>query len=43
MKNAIVTMCKGLGQVLAAYHATYDRETSDLLSALAAWVTKNQD
>lgn len=42
MKSAIVTLCRGLGQMLDAFYNSYDRETSDLMSALAAWVEKNK-
>lgn len=38
---AIVTTARGLAQLLDAYYPTFDRETSDLMSALAAWVEKN--
>lgn len=41
MKAALVTLCRGLAQALDAYYNSYDRETSDLLGALAAWVEKN--
>ena len=41
MKNAIVHLCRALAQVLDAYYDNFDRETSDLLNALAAWVEKN--
>lgn len=41
MKGAILTLCKGLGQLLAAYYISLDRETSDLMRSLAAWVEKN--
>lgn len=42
MKAALVTMAKAFGQLLNAHYASFDRETSDLLNALAAWVEKNQ-
>jgi len=40
MNAAIATLAKALGQVLDAHFHTFDRETSDLLNALAAWVEK---
>lgn len=43
MKKAIATLCKALAQILDAYYAEYDRETSALMTALADWVTKNHD
>ena len=42
MKAAIVTLAKALAQILAAYYGISDREASDLMRALAAWVEKNQ-
>ena len=41
MNNAIISLCKALGQILSAHYAVYDRETSDLMAALAAYVQKN--
>ena len=41
MKNAIVHLCRALAQVLNSYYNNFDRETSDLMNALAAWVEKN--
>ena len=41
MKAAIVTLCRALGQVLDAYYNSDDRETSELMSALAAYVSKH--
>ncbi len=43
MKIALITLCKALGQALTAYHLLFDRETSDLMAALAAYVEKNQE
>jgi hypothetical protein len=43
MEKAIVTLCKALAQVLSAYYKSYDRETSDLMRALAEWVRKNEN
>jgi hypothetical protein len=42
MLKALVSAAKALGQLLDAYYNSYDRETSDLMRALAAWVEKNQ-
>jgi hypothetical protein len=41
MTKAIVSLCKALGQLLAAHYNSFDRETSDLMGALAAYVEKN--
>lgn len=42
MRKALVNMAKAFGQLLDAHYSTaFDRETSDLLNALAAWVEKN--
>lgn len=41
MKQAIVTLAKALGQVLDSYYSSFDRETSDLMAALANWVAAN--
>jgi hypothetical protein len=40
MNIAIVNLCKALGQLLNSYFNTFDRETSDLMQALAAFVEK---
>lgn len=42
MKTAILHLCKGLAQVITEYYANWDRETIDLMRALAAWVEKHQ-
>ncbi len=42
MTAALVNMCKALGQLLGAHFRSFDRETSDLMNALAAWVEKYQ-
>jgi hypothetical protein len=42
MLKALVASAKALGQLLDAYYPSFDRETSDLMRALAAWVEKNQ-
>lgn len=42
MKSALVSMAKAFGQLLNAYYADFDRETSELMRALASWVEKNQ-
>ena len=42
MTKATVTLCKALAQILSAHWGEFDRETSDLMSALAAYVTKYQ-
>jgi hypothetical protein len=42
MTQAIVALCKALGQLLNAHFASFDRETSELMRALAAWVEANQ-
>jgi hypothetical protein len=42
MSNALVNMAKAFGQLLDAHFGSFDRETSDLLNALAAWVEKHQ-
>lgn len=41
MKQAMVSLVRGLGQLLNAYYADYDRETSDLLRDIAAWLDKH--
>jgi hypothetical protein len=41
MKSALVAMAKAFAQMLDAYYASYDRETSDLMRALADWVRAN--
>jgi hypothetical protein len=43
VKAALVTLAKALGQLLDAYYVSYDRETSELMAALAAWVAKNDE
>lgn len=40
MSSAIVTLCKALAQVIESHFGSYDRETSDLMRALAAFVEK---
>ncbi len=41
MTKALVNMAKAFGQLLDAHYKSFDRETSELLNALAAWVEKN--
>lgn len=41
MKNALVNMAKAFGQMLDAHYMTFDRETNELITALANWVEKN--
>lgn len=42
MSNALVNMAKAFGQLLNAHFGSFDRETSELMGALAAWVDKHQ-
>lgn len=42
MEKAIVTLCKALAHIINAHYRHYDRETSDLVRALAEWVRKNE-
>lgn len=42
MTAAIVTLCKALAQILDAHYMSFDRETSELMGALARYVEKNQ-
>jgi len=42
MSKALVSMAKAFGQLLDAHFGSYDRETSELMQALAAWVEKHQ-
>jgi hypothetical protein len=41
MKAAIVSLCRALGQILDAHYKSFDRETSDLIRSLAAYVEKH--
>lgn len=41
MTQVIVNMAKAFGQLLDHHYLSFDRETSDLINALAAWVDKN--
>lgn len=43
MTNALVKMAQAFGQLIDAHYNSFDRETSDLLNALAAWVDKNKN
>jgi len=43
MEKAIVSLCKALAQVMDAHWRSYDRESSDLMAALAAYVAKHGD
>lgn len=42
MQAALVNMAKAFAQLLDAYFNSWDRETSDLMRSLAAWVEKNK-
>lgn len=41
VNQAIVHLCKALARLLRASTAEFDRETSDLMRSLAAFVEKN--
>lgn len=40
MQLTIVNFCKQLAGLLDMHHKSYDRETSDLMRSLAAYVNK---
>jgi len=42
MTKALVNMAKAFGQLLDNHFNSFDRETAELLTALANWVDKYQ-